>query len=138
MLMDWASPSLRRRLWVGSIAFAVLGLAAWAGYMHLQRWEDYDLNPEVLGSELVGTWHHGSEFVTLGANGAFSASSWPRGTWSRDGDFEVLIGERRWRILRSPGGLVLCSSCEGDPDGWDKVLWTPALPLPQRPVPTQR
>jgi hypothetical protein len=125
MLTRWASPTSRRRLLLGSIALAVLGLAAWNGYMHLERWANYDLNPEVLGPELVGTWQHGSEFVALGASGAFSASSWPKkGTWSRLGDFELLIGERRWRILRSPAGLVLCSSFEGDPDGWGKVFWT--------------
>src|SRR5260370_12219478 len=99
-----ASQSLRPRLLLASMALAVLGLAAWAGYRHLQCWDAYDLNPEVPGSDLVGTWQHGSEFVTLGASGGFSASSWPRGTWSRSGDFEVLIGERRWRILRGPGG----------------------------------
>ena len=119
----------RRRPWLILMALNVVhceGCLILTAHGQAHRWDGIELNHAVTVDQMVGTWRHEQEWVTLSADGTFFANDGLRGTWRADGIFQADVIPPDGRkvplaVIRKDGRTVLLKppGAAFDADEWD-------------------
>lgn len=87
-------------------------------YVHY--WDGLELSPDLSQADLVGTWKHGAETISLSADGTYSEMDGRHGHWGVQSMGWLVTDERTWAIARHQGVVVLLKIPDQDPDDWSK------------------